>query len=87
MELLPHGIRVSQVAPGAVETEFSLVRFKGDRQRADKVYKGFEPLHAADIADVVVYMVNCPPHVNIADVLVLPAAQASASLFEKALEE
>ncbi|MDR0729560.1 MAG: SDR family NAD(P)-dependent oxidoreductase [Prevotellaceae bacterium] len=83
MELLPYGIRVSQVAPGAVATSFSLVRFKGDRRRADNVYEGYEPLCAADIADVVAYMVGCPPHVNIADVLVLPAAQASASLFEK----
>ncbi|MDR1680825.1 MAG: SDR family NAD(P)-dependent oxidoreductase [Prevotellaceae bacterium] len=81
MELLPYGIRVSQVAPGAVETEFSTVRFKGDHSRADNVYKGFEPLHAADVADVVGYIVGCPPHVNVADVLVLPAAQASASLF------
>ncbi|MDR2361964.1 MAG: SDR family NAD(P)-dependent oxidoreductase [Prevotellaceae bacterium] len=83
MELLPYGIKVSQVAPGAVETDFSLVRFKGDRRRADNVYKGFEPLRAVDIADVIAYMVSCPPHVNIADVLVLPAAQASASLFER----
>jgi NADP-dependent 3-hydroxy acid dehydrogenase YdfG len=83
MDLLPYGIRVSQVAPGAVETEFSIVRFKGDKQRADNVYKGFEPLHPNDIADVIAYMVACPPHVNIADVLVLPAAQASVSLFEK----
>jgi NADP-dependent 3-hydroxy acid dehydrogenase YdfG len=83
MDLLPYGIRVSQVAPGAVETEFSVVRFKGDTQRAAKVYRGFEPLHAPDVADLIAYMVNCPPHVNIADVLILPTAQASASLIEK----
>lgn len=83
MELLPFGIRVSQVAPGAVETEFSIVRFKGDRPRANAVYSGFEPLHAADVADLIAYMIGCPPHVNIADVLILPAAQASTTLFER----
>ncbi|MDR2359234.1 MAG: SDR family oxidoreductase [Prevotellaceae bacterium] len=83
MEFLPYGIRVSQVAPGAVETEFSLVRFKGDRKRADAVYEGFHPLEAADIADVIAYMVNRPPHVNIADVLVLPAAQAGATMIHR----
>ncbi|MDR3350043.1 MAG: SDR family NAD(P)-dependent oxidoreductase [Prevotellaceae bacterium] len=84
MEFSPYGIRVSQVAPGAVETEFSIVRFKGDRQRADAVYQGFRPLKAADIADVIAYMMNCPPHVNIADVLVLPAAQAAATMIHRA---
>ena len=83
MEFLPYGIRVSQVAPGAVETEFSIVRFKGDRPRADAVYEGFHPLEAADIADVIAYMINCPPHVNIADVLVLPAAQAGATTIQR----
>ncbi|MDR0694868.1 MAG: SDR family NAD(P)-dependent oxidoreductase [Prevotellaceae bacterium] len=83
MEFLPYGIRVSQVAPGAVETEFSLVRFKGDRLRADAVYEGFHPLEAADIADVIAYIINCPPHVNIADVLVLPAAQAGATMIHR----
>jgi NADP-dependent 3-hydroxy acid dehydrogenase YdfG len=83
MDLVAYGIRVSQVAPGAVETEFSLVRFKGDRQRADRVYRGFRPLQASDVADVIAYIVHCPPHVNIADVLVLPTAQASATLFNK----
>jgi NADP-dependent 3-hydroxy acid dehydrogenase YdfG len=82
-DLLPYGIRVSQVAPGAVETEFSIVRFKGDQQRAGNVYKGFVPLQAADIADVIAYMVNCPPHVNIADVLILPTAQAGATTIHK----
>ncbi len=83
LDLLPYGIRVSQVAPGAVETEFSLVRFKGDKQRADNVYKGFEPLHADDVADVISYIVNCPPHVNIADVLIIPTAQGSATQTHK----
>jgi NADP-dependent 3-hydroxy acid dehydrogenase YdfG len=83
IEFSPYGIRVSQVAPGAVETEFSIVRFKGDRQRAKAVYKGFHPLKAADIADVIAYMINCPPHVNIADVLVLPVAQAGATAISR----
>jgi len=77
LDLLPHGIRVSQVAPGMVETEFSVVRFHGDRERAGNVYKGFTPLSAADIADLIAYMANAPEHVNIADVLILPAAQGS----------
>ncbi len=83
MDLLPYGIKVSQIAPGAVETEFSIVRFKGDRERADNVYKGFTPLCAEDIADMVSYMLHCPPHVNIADVLILPSAQAAATITEK----
>jgi NADP-dependent 3-hydroxy acid dehydrogenase YdfG len=83
MDFSPYGIRVSQVAPGAVETEFSVVRFKGDQQRADAVYQGFRPLCAADIAGVIAYIINCPPHVNIADVLVLPTAQAGATTIHR----
>ena len=79
LDLLPLGIRVAEVDPGAVETEFSEVRFKGDAERAAKVYEGFEPLRAEDIADVIAFMVTRPAHVNIADVLVLPAAQGAAS--------
>ncbi len=85
LDLLPYGIKVAQICPGAVETEFSLVRFKGDRERADAVYKGFTPLTADDIADTIAYMVNAPAHVNIADVLILPLAQGSSSAFEKKL--
>ena len=85
LDLLPYGIRVSQIAPGAAETEFSVVRFKGDQNKADNVYKGYAPLTADDIADLIIYMVNCPPHVNIADVLILPAAQGSATIIEKKL--
>lgn len=80
LDLLPYGIRVAQVAPGAAETEFSVVRFHGDQARADNVYKGFTPLTGADIADIIAYMVNTPAHVNIADVLILPAAQGSTTL-------
>lgn len=83
MDLLPHGIRVTQVAPGAVETEFSVVRFKGDQQRADNVYKGFKPLSGEDVADAVFYAANVPEHVNINDIVIMPTAQASATQFKR----
>ncbi|MDR2120908.1 MAG: SDR family oxidoreductase [Tannerella sp.] len=83
MDLLPYGIRVTQVCPGAVETEFSLVRFKGDRHRADKVYEGYTPLAADDVAEAVCYAVTQPPHVDIQDVLIMPTAQADAGMFHK----
>jgi 3-hydroxy acid dehydrogenase / malonic semialdehyde reductase len=83
MEMLPHGIRVTLVAPGAVETEFSLVRFKGDSERARRVYKGYVPLHPADVAEVVYFATTLPPTANIDDVLVMPTAQAGASTFHK----
>ena len=74
-----HGIKVSNIAPGAVNTDFSSVRFKGDQVRADAVYAGFEPLVAEDVADLIRYVVMAPAHVNIADVTILPKAQASAT--------
>jgi len=80
MDLNPYGIRVGAVNPGMVETEFSEVRFKGDSARAENVYKGLQPLRPEDVADVIVFMVNCPPHVNIGDITVLPTAQASATV-------
>ncbi|QNE39121.1 SDR family NAD(P)-dependent oxidoreductase [Hymenobacter sp. NBH84] len=83
LDLLPHGIRVAEVNPGAVETEFSQVRFKGDQERADKVYQGFEPLRAEDVADVIRFMVTRPPHVNVAEVLLLPTAQGAATAIQK----
>jgi NADP-dependent 3-hydroxy acid dehydrogenase YdfG len=79
LDLLPQHIRVAEVNPGAVETEFSKVRFKGDVARATAVYQGYEPLRAEDIAEVIQFMVTRPAHVNIAEVLILPAAQASAT--------
>lgn len=79
LDLIQHGIKVTNIAPGAVETEFSVVRFKGDEARADKVYAGFEPLKAEDIADSIVYAVNAPAHVTIADVTILAGAQAAAT--------
>ncbi|SHF98436.1 NADP-dependent 3-hydroxy acid dehydrogenase YdfG [Flavobacterium micromati] len=83
IDLNPFGIRVGGIHPGAVETEFSEVRFKGDSKRAANVYKGFEPLRAADIADIIHFVVSRPYHVNIADLLILPTAQASATIINK----
>ncbi|OQY04392.1 MAG: NAD(P)-dependent oxidoreductase [Bacteroidetes bacterium 4572_117] len=77
IDLLKHGIKVSQIAPGAVETEFSIVRFHGNEDKAKQVYKGFEPLYANDIADTVVFVVTRPQHVNINDMLIMPTSQAS----------
>jgi NADP-dependent 3-hydroxy acid dehydrogenase YdfG len=83
MDLNKHGIKVSQVAPGLVETEFSLVRFKGDEDRSKTVYEGFEALKAEDIADLILFMATRPAHVNLADVLIFPTAQASSTLVNK----
>lgn len=79
VDLNAHGIKVSEIKPGAVETEFSEVRFKGDKEKAKKVYEGFHPLSAEDIAEVIYFMATRPPHVNVADLMVLPSAQASAA--------
>ncbi|MFV0346780.1 MAG: SDR family NAD(P)-dependent oxidoreductase [Bacteroidales bacterium] len=78
VELLADNIRVSSVCPGAVNTEFSLVRFDGDKNKADKVYEGFEELVGKDIAEAVYFVLSRPSHVNIADMLILPSAQGSA---------
>lgn len=82
-DLLPFNVKVTQICPGAVETEFSVVRFHGDKARADKVYEGFESLVADDVAECVWFAVSRPPHVNINDLIVMPTAQASASVFHK----
>ena len=84
IDLNPFGIKVSAISPGLVETEFSKVRFKGDAI-ADTVYKGYKALQAEDIADVIYFMVSRPAHVNVADVLIFPTAQASATLVKKDL--
>ena len=78
IDLLDRGIGVSQICPGAAETEFSMVRFKGDEQAADAVYQGFDPLVAQDIAEAVEFVLSRPPHVNINDLVIMPTAQASA---------
>ncbi len=78
-DALEHNIRVTQIAPGAVETEFSVVRFKGDRDKAKKVYEGFKPLSGEDIAEVTYFVTSLPSHVNINDMVVMPTAQATAT--------
>ncbi|MBL7968936.1 MAG: SDR family oxidoreductase [Prolixibacteraceae bacterium] len=83
VELLPYGIKVSTIAPGAVETEFSLVRFRGDKERADNVYKGFTPLSGKDIAETILFVATRPPHVNIDDLLIMPTSQGSARDFHR----
>ena len=83
IELLPYGIKVSSISPGMVDTEFSLVRFKGDQQRAENVYKGLTPLYAQDIAEAILFMANRPEHVNIADLIIMPTDQASARDFRR----
>jgi NADP-dependent 3-hydroxy acid dehydrogenase YdfG len=78
-DLLGTGVKVSTVDPGMVETEFSVVRFHGDRERADQVYAGIRPLSARDIAETVTWVAGRPPHVQVAEVIVLASAQASAT--------
>jgi hypothetical protein len=80
MDLLGSGVKVSNVEPGLVETEFSVVRFGGDAERASHVYDGLTPLSGDDVAEVIAWMADQPAHVQIADVLLLPTAQASATL-------
>ena len=79
IDLLAHNIRVSSVNPGLAETEFSLVRFKGDSEKAKLVYKGLEPLRAEDIAETVWWIASRPAHVNILDVVLTPSAQANST--------
>lgn len=83
IDLNKTGIKVSEINPGLVETDFSNVRFKGDSNRAEKVYQGYKALEAKDIADIIEFVINRPSHVNIADILVLPQAQATSSIINK----
>lgn len=85
MDLNAHGIKVTAIHPGLVETEFSLVRFKGDEERASSVYKGFKPLSAQDIAEVIWYVLQQPEHVVLADITIFPTAQASSTMVKKNL--
>jgi NADP-dependent 3-hydroxy acid dehydrogenase YdfG len=77
------GVRVSSVDPGYVDTEFSLVRFAGDQERADATYRGFQPLEAADVADAVWYVASRPAHVNVFDLVVMPTAQRDAFIVDR----
>lgn len=83
IDLVNYGIKVTQIAPGAVETEFAMVRFKGDSDAAKNVYKGYKPLTANDIAEVTYYTTTLPEHVNINDLLITPIAQANAYVYNK----
>ena len=83
IDLLQYNIKVTQIAPGAADTEFSIVRFKGDKQKADNVYKGFQPLKPEDVADAVFYVTSLPDHVNVNDMVLMPTAQASSMHFHK----
>lgn len=83
IDLLHHEIKVTAINPGMVDTEFSVVRFKGDEDRAKKVYENLEPLIADDIADAIWYVVSRPKHVNINDMLIMPTAQATATLINR----
>ena len=85
IDLVSYNIKVTQIAPGAANTEFALVRFNGDQQKADNVYKGFKPLVAEDIAEVVYYVTTLPSHVNINDLVLMPTAQASSTVFHRVL--
>ncbi|MFY0605161.1 MAG: SDR family NAD(P)-dependent oxidoreductase [Cyclobacteriaceae bacterium] len=82
-DLNPYGIKVSEIKPGLVNTEFSEVRFKGDQSKASKVYQGFDPLTARDIAETIAFILSRPAHVNIADLLILPTAQATSTMVDK----
>ncbi|UOB19213.1 SDR family NAD(P)-dependent oxidoreductase [Abyssalbus ytuae] len=83
IDLNQYGIRVGAVNPGMVETEFSEVRFKGDTEKAENVYKGFEPLKPKDVAEIIYFVVSRPPHVNIADLVVMSTAQATSTIVKK----
>lgn len=85
LDLNEFGIRVSAIHPGLVETEFSEVRFKGDRERASEVYRGYQPLKPGDVADILHFVLSRPAHVNIADLVVMPTDQASSTIVRKEL--
>jgi NADP-dependent 3-hydroxy acid dehydrogenase YdfG len=86
IDLNDYNIKVTAIHPGLVETEFSLVRFKGDEQKARDVYKGMKPLTSEDIAEIILFVLTRPTHVNIADLLVLPTAQASVLKINRSVE-
>jgi NADP-dependent 3-hydroxy acid dehydrogenase YdfG len=83
LELLGKPVRVSEIAPGLVETEFSLVRFDGDAERAAEPYRGLEPLRAEDVAELIAFCVTRPPHVDVDYVAIKPTAQATAKIVHR----
>jgi NADP-dependent 3-hydroxy acid dehydrogenase YdfG len=83
VDLLKYGIRVTAIHPGAVETEFSIVRYKGDKEKADQVYSGMKPLTGNDVAEVIFFAANLPQHVCINELTVTPTQQASAFYFHR----
>lgn len=83
IDLVQHGIKVSVVSPGAADTEFSLVRYKGNKEMADATYDGFQPLSGADVAESVFFTASQPKHVNIEEIFILPTAQASSTIFHR----
>jgi len=83
IDLLQYGIKVTGIHPGAVETEFSEVRFHGDKERAKKVYDGLVPLVAEDVAETIWFVASRPPHVNINELILVPTAQASGTIFHR----
>lgn len=83
IDMLPYGIKVTGICPGAAETEFSVVRFHGDEQKAKNVYSGFTPLTAEDIAEIIYFAATRPAHVNINDIVITPTAQANTFYIEK----
>jgi 3-hydroxy acid dehydrogenase / malonic semialdehyde reductase len=85
MDLNPFGIKVTGIHPGMVETEFSVVRFKGDSDRASSVYKGLDPLKGEDIANVIDYVLSAPAHVMLADITIFPTAQAAATMVKRSV--
>lgn len=78
MDLLEHGIKVTNISPGLAETEFSIVRFKGDEAKAKNVYQGFDALKAEDIAEVIFFAATRPAHVNLEEITILPTAQSDS---------
>ena len=83
IDLVQYGIKVTNIAPGAAETEFSIVRFKGDETMADSVYEGYTPLYAEDIAETIFFAATRPPHVTLNDITIMPTSQASATVLNK----
>jgi 3-hydroxy acid dehydrogenase / malonic semialdehyde reductase len=83
IDMYQHNVKVTAIHPGMAETEFSIIRFNGDKSKADKVYEGFTPLYANDIADAILFAITRPKHVNINDMLIMPTAQANGTLTKR----